>query len=122
MLDLILRERGRRLVHHDDLGVVRDGLSDLNHLPVRNLKASRHHPRVHMDVKLLKNLFRFRIHLLVIDKDPLHRKSAEPYVFHDIAVQDLIKFLVNHRYMVPERLRRTLKRNLLPVQDNLSAI
>ena len=75
-----------------------------------------------MDVKLLKNLFRFRIHLLVIDKDPLHRKSAEPDVFHDVAIQDLIKFLVNHRYMVPERLRRTLKRDLLPVQDDLSAI
>ena len=84
VLDLLLGQRGRRLVKYNDLGMIRNGLGDLHHLPLRNRHRAHNALWINVDAELLKNGGGVTVHLrLVNDKARNLRIASKPEIVHD---------------------------------------
>ena len=105
VLDLRLRQRGGRLIEHDDLRVIADRLGDLHHLPLGNGQGGHDGLGVHMDIQLLKDLPGALAHDRLADHETRHLGiAAQPQVIHDAAGQGLVQFLMDHGHAVFQRL------------------
>ena len=54
VLDLAIRQRRGRLIHDQDVGIVRDGLGDLDHLPVGDREVAHFRFRIERNVEPLE--------------------------------------------------------------------
>ena len=123
VLHLGLRQRGGRLVEHDDLGVVADGLGDLHHLPLGNGQRGHDGLGIHVNVQLLKDLPRALTHGGLADHDAARLGvAAQPQVVHHAAGQCLIQLLMDHGDAVFQRLLRIFEINFLAVQNDGAAV
>ena len=67
-LDLPIGERGGRLVHHQDPGVLRQRLGDLDHLLLRHAELVRQRARVDVEAEAVEQTARVGVHLPVVDR------------------------------------------------------
>ena len=70
-----IREGGRRLVHHQNPGVLRQRLRDLDHLLLRHAELVRRRARVDIETEAVEEVTRVGVHLPVADRsgNPLRR-------------------------------------------------
>ena len=95
LLDLRLRQRRRRLVEHDHLRVVGDGLRNLAHLLLADRQAAHLLRRVYIDAQHLKEPLRLLVHLRVVDQRSLHRLPADKDVLRHRQMPHHVQFLVH---------------------------
>ena len=118
MLDFFAGQRGGRLVKNEDLGVVGNGLRDLEHLALRNGHGADDRLRIDLDLQIVQNGLGVVVHFFMVDQTALQREAAEPHVFHDAAVEHLIELLMHHGYAVIEGVARAGEIDLLAVHPD----
>ena len=123
VLDLALRQRGRRLVKYNDLGVVGDRFCDLYHLPLCDGKRGHDASWVNGNFQIFKHVTGLFIHFAFRGEDAETGGIAtEPYVIHHTALQGLVQLLVHHGNAVIKCLARTFKAYRLPLQQDLTLV
>ena len=105
MRHLILGQGRRRLIENYNLSIIRNRFRNFDHLPLRHRHFTHHGSRVDIDPEFIENLLCRIVHLsFACDRKPLcnRRKTAEPHIVHDVALQCLIELLMHHRNAVFE--------------------
>ena len=101
VIDLVLCQGAGGLIQNQDLRIVGDGLGDLHHLAFGHGQLSDDLPRINVDLELLEDSFRVSVHFCSIHKaESRGREAAQPDVFHDVAAEHLVQFLVHHGHAV----------------------
>ena len=81
MADLLLGQRGRRLVHDQHVGVERHRLGDFHHLPASDGELADLDLWIDVDVEPLEQCLGHATHLVVVDKpEAAGRFAANPDV------------------------------------------
>jgi hypothetical protein len=98
--DLVVRKRGGRLVHHDDVCVGADGPGDLDHLLLGHAQLPDLVAGIDRQVQLLEDGRRLSAHPGPVDdarppRDP--RLAAHEDVLHDRELGNQVELLVDHR-------------------------
>ena len=76
MLNLFLCQRGCRFVQHQNFRIVRYGFRDFYHLTLGNAQFADNCFGIYRDIKVIKNLLCFIVHLLMADQALIFRESA----------------------------------------------
>ena len=122
-VDLDRGERRGRLVHHDDSGVEREGLGDLDQLLLGDREAERDPVEVEPDAEPLEDRLGLRVHRREVDAPPgAKRLAADEDVLDDREVGEERRLLVDHRDPGVASVGRAAQRDLDPVDEQLPAV
>ena len=94
-LRFLTGERSRRLVHDQQLGILRKSLEDLDQLSLSDTQIIHDRSGLQRELVLVDQFLRHLIHLGVINKYALARFSAEEYILCDRQRRDYRKFLID---------------------------
>ena len=123
VLDLVLGQRGGRLVQHQYLRVVGDRLGDLDHLALGDGQRADDGLRVHVDLQILEDGLRLGVHLPgVHHADGVQGEAPQVHVLHDGAAQHLVQLLVHHGHAVVQRVAGARERDGLALHRNGAAV
>ena len=101
---LPLRQRGRGLVHDEDVRLVRDGARDFDHLSVGDRQFGDALIRLDVDMHSTQKIGRAPGQCAMVDQaKPRQRLAADPDVFRNRHRRHQIEFLVNHRHAAAKR-------------------
>ena len=115
-LDLDGRQRGRRLVHDDHLGVERQRLADLHDLLLGDRQPAGDAGRIEPDAEALEHLQDVRAHPAAVDAPPAdERLPADEDVLLDREVGEQDRLLVDDRDPGVARVRGAVEQHLAPV-------
>ena len=98
-LGLVVGQRGGGLVHHDDAGVERAGLDDLDHLLLRH--RERAHQRAGPErplPQLVEQPLRVGVHAAAVDDAEPAGLAADPHVLGHRALGQEVELLVDDRH------------------------
>ena len=122
LLDFLLRQRGRRLVHDDALRVHQHRLRDLDHLLDAHAVGARCLVHVHVLAQILHDLRRALMHRAVVQQ----RALFEPLIDVDVVcdIQELldVQLLVNAGDACLDRFLGGVEMHFLPVHDDLPLV
>ena len=125
-VDLGGGQRRGRLVHHDDLGVERQRLADLDHLLVGDGQAAGDPRRVERHAEALEDRGRLVLHRAPVDPaapvQTTQRLAADEHVLRDGQVGEQRRLLVDHRDAGRPRGGRAVQRDLLAVDRQRPAV
>ncbi len=97
MLDLALGQRGSRLVHDENVGIVGDRLGDLDHLAIGDGKVADLRLRIERNVELLEQRLGPATHLVMLDEtEGIQRLAADPDIFGHRHEVHQVEFLMDH--------------------------
>ncbi len=117
VLDLAFRQRRGWLIHDQDVGIVRDGLGDLDHLPVGDREVAHFRFRIEGNVEALEQLPCAPSHLLMAhEAEGVQRLAADPDVLSDGHVIHQVELLMDHGDAVLESIEGRRQLDLLPLQ------
>ena len=97
VLDLALGQRGGRLVHDENVGIVADRLGDLDHLPVGDGEVAHFRLGIDRNVEPLEQLLGALAHLVVAhEAEAVQRFAADPDVLGDRHEIHQVELLMDH--------------------------
>ena len=120
--DLLRRERGRRLVHHDDSGVDRQRLGDLDHLLLGNAQVATRNVGVDRDADPSEELPCGPPLVAAANKSPGGAFLAEKNIFRRGKGRNQVEFLINDRHAGFFRVGRAAKYDWLAENFQLACI
>ena len=98
LVDLLVRQRGGRLVHDQDRGVERESLGDLHHLLLRDTERRNPLAGIEVETKLLEEGGRAVVERAIVEdeRQAPPRLSADEDVLGDRQVGHQVQLLVDH--------------------------
>ena len=112
-----------RLIQNDHLGIIRDCFCNLAHLPLRNRHITHRLRQVDCHSQFSEKFRRLFFHpAFIYYTDRIHRIPSKKQIVNYISLQTLIQFLVNHSDTVFQRLPRSGKTYLFPIQEDISFV
>ena len=124
LVDLRVGERRRRLVHHQDGGIERQRLGDLDHLLLGDLEVADTGTRIELEVQALDQLLRLPIEPPIVEQEarPAARLAAEEDVLGDRQVRRQVQLLVDHADAKVQRGSRVGDLDRLPLEPDLAGV
>ena len=117
MRDFALRQRGGRLVHDEDVGIVGDRLGDLDHLPVGDREVAHLDLGVERNIEPIEQFLRLAPHLVVAhEAERVERLAPDPDVLGDRHEAHQVEFLMDHGDAVLQRVERRLQADFLALE------
>ena len=118
MRDFLFGQRGSRLVHDQDVGVVRHRLGDFDHLPIGDAEVAHFGLGIDADVEPIEQFPRAPPHLVVPhEAQAVERLAANPDVFRHRHVIHQVEFLMDHRDAVLQRVERRSQTDFLALES-----
>ena len=125
VLHFLLCEGRSRLVKNNHLRLVGNRFCNLHHLSLRYRHPAHNRLRVHMNIQLVKDFLRRRIHLcLAGERAPpgYLRETSQPHIVHYVSLERLVELLVHHGNSVFQSLLGGLEVYLPAFQINMTAV
>jgi hypothetical protein len=121
-LGLAVRQAAGRLVEGDDLGVLHDGLADLDHLALRDGQLGQARGRVQLHADGGQLLGHQPARGLVVDQAQARRQAAQQHVLGDGQLGDVLQLLVDDGHAGRDGVAGRREVALLAVDEQPAAV
>ena len=121
-LDLLIGDRGRRLIQDQDLGIVGDRLGDLDHLLLGDAQGADQGPGIDLQADDIQIPLRLLNLPFAVKADALGKFLADENIFIDGQVRYHVQLLVHDTDARLDAFGRRIVDQRLAIEDDLTAL
>ena len=121
-LNFRLRQRGGRLVHNDNGGILHQSPGNLHDLLVAGIQIPNHGIGIQLQIHALEQLLRLFPHQGLVQQTSFVGQMGQEHILVDRQIVDEIQLLVDESHAGVQRFQRRCKMYFLPVQANGAAV